>query len=188
MYENHALIAANEDLPFNAQAILDFILVGTNLKMAFAKVGGQNTFVILPVDKKPSGGMTISKMVTEINNLIQGYDPSQPDVLDVEAVAGAVSDVSKAANTKPSQDTNAPNIDYKNINVALRQAFLLLSTGKPTEYALEIDVDLTDLFPKDQSFINVGKLSLSVWNTKRDSIISRMNIVDIQKLLNQPAQ
>ena len=53
---------------------------------------------------------------------------------------------------------------------------------KALEYALEIDVMLDGVFPK-QTFIDVERLSLMVWNTKRSKILSTMNIVDVDKLL-----
>ena len=75
-----------------------------------------------------------------------------------------------------------PNLDFNKIKIRLKQAFLLLMTGHQLEYALEIDVMLDGVFPK-QTFIDVERLSLMVWNTKRSKILSAMNIVDVDKLL-----
>ena len=55
-------------------------------------------------------------------------------------------------------------------------------TGHQLGYALEIDVMLDGVFPS-QAFIDVERLSLMVWNTRRAKILSTMNIVDVEKML-----
>ena len=179
-------VQGTNDLTFNVQADLDFTLIGTKLKMAFSKIGGENAFVILPGELQTTEGMTIGEMVDAINQFGKDYDPSMTSDLTKDKVEGAVTDVSTAAAKKSGNDADiqaiADSLDFNKIKIRLKQAFLLLMTGHQLEYALEIDVMLDGVFPK-QTFIDVERLSLLVWNTKRSKILSTMNIVDVDKLL-----
>lgn len=179
-------VQGTNDLTFNVQADLDFTLIGTKLKMAFSKIGGENAFVILPGELQTTEGMTIGEMVDAINQFGKDYDPSMTSDLTKDKVEGAVTDVSTAAAKKSGNDADiqaiADSLDFNKIKIRLKQAFLLLMTGHQLEYALEIDVMLDGVFPK-QTFIDVERLSLMVWNTKRSKIRSAMNIVDVDKLL-----
>ena len=179
-------VQGTNDLTFNVQADLDFTLIGTKLKMAFSKIGGENAFVILPGELQTTEGMTIGEMVDAINQFGKDYDPSMTSDLTKDKVEGAVTDVSTAAAKKSGNDADiqaiADSLDFNKIKIRLKQAFLLLMTGHQLEYALEIDVMLDGVFPK-QTFIDVERLSLMVWNTKRRKILSAMNIVDVDKLL-----
>lgn len=179
-------VQGTNDLTFNVQADLDFTLIGTKLKMAFSKIVGENAFVILPGELQTTEGMTIGEMVDAINQFGKDYDPSMTSDLTKDKVEGAVTDVSTAAAKKSGNDADiqaiADSLDFNKIKIRLKQAFLLLMTGHQLEYALEIDVMLDGVFPK-QTFIDVERLSLMVWNTKRSKILSAMNIVDVDKLL-----
>ena len=179
-------VQGTNDLTFNVQADLDFTLIGTKLEMAFSKIGGENAFVILPGELQTTEGMTIGEMVDAINQFGKDYDPSMTSDLTKDKVEGAVTDVSTAAAKKSGNDADiqaiADSLDFNKIKIRLKQAFLLLMTGHQLEYALEIDVMLDGVFPK-QTFIDVERLSLMVWNTKRSKILSTMNIVDVDKLL-----
>lgn len=179
-------VQGTNDLTFNVQADLDFTLIGTKLKMAFSKIGCENAFVILPGELQTTEGMTIGEMVDAINQFGKDYDPSMTSDLTKDKVEGAVTDVSTAAAKKSGNDADiqaiADSLDFNKIKIRLKQAFLLLMTGHQLEYALEIDVMLDGVFPK-QTFIDVERLSLMVWNTKRSKILSTMNIVDVDKLL-----
>ena len=179
-------VQGTNDLTFNVQADLDFTLIGTKLKMAFSKIGGENAFVILPGELQTTEGMTIGEMVDAINQFGKDYDPSMTSDLTKDKVEGAVTDVSTAAAKKSGNAADiqaiADSLDFNKIKIRLKQAFLLLMTGHQLEYALEIDVMLDGVFPK-QTFIDVERLSLMVWNTKRSKILSTMNIVDVDKLL-----
>lgn len=175
------LAIAGNDLTFNAQAALTFTLINTNLVALFKKEGDTNTFLVTPTDEKPSGGMTIAEMIEDINKMLQNYDPAA-QTLNADDVANAVKDANDASKKKSAADAatedSLEDIDYKSIKVELRQAFLLLTTGKPIEYAFEIDVDISTLFPSGQTFFNVQKLSLGFWNTKKKSVLERMGIID----------
>ena len=179
-------VQGTNDLTFNVQADLDFTLIGTKLKMAFSKIGGENAFVILPGELQTTEGMTIGEMVDAINQFGKDYDPSMTSDLTKDKVEGAVTDVSTAAAKKSGNDADiqaiADSLDFNKIKIRLKQAFLLLMTGHQLEYALEIRNMLDGVFPK-QTFIDVERLSLMVWNTKRSKILSAMNIVDVDKLL-----
>ena len=39
-------VQGTNDLTFNVQADLDFTLIGTKLKMAFSKIGGENACLV----------------------------------------------------------------------------------------------------------------------------------------------
>lgn len=177
---------AGNDLTFNAQAALTFTLINTNLVALYKKEGSTNTFLVTPADQAPSGGMTIAKMIDDINNMLHNYEPTAP-ALSADDVASAVKDVNDASKKKGAADElkedSLGDIDFKNINVELKQAFLLLTTGKPIEYAFAIDVDISQLFPSGQTFFNVQKLSLGFWNTNRKSVLERMGIIDFNDYL-----
>ena len=175
--------AAN-DLTFNVQAELDFTLIGTKLKMAFSKIGGTNAFIVMPTEID-SEGMTIKEMVKAINDFGKGYDPSMQSDLDEGKVEQAVKDVSDATAQK-TENAELKALNFDTITVKLRQAFLLLMTGKKMEYALEIDVLLDGVLPA-QTFVNVEKLSVMVWNTNRAKILDKMDIIDVEKLLEENA-
>lgn len=170
--------AVGEKLAFHAQAAITFELVNTNLVALYKKDGENNTFLVIPTDKEPSGGMTIADMVKDINAFLQKFDSSAAPI-NADDVANAVKDVNDASN-KGSQE-NPPV--YESINVELRQAFLYLSTGKPVEYGFELDVDISGLFPPDMSVFKVNKLSIGVWNTDRKKILERMNIIEVDTYL-----
>ena len=179
-------VGGENDLTFNVQASLDFTLIGTKLKMAFSKIGKENAFVILPGELQSAEGMTIKEMVEAINQFGKDYDPSMTSDLTQDKVEGAVTDVSSAATKKTGNEADIRavenGLDFNKIKIRLNQAFLLLMTGHQLEYALEIDVMLDGVFPS-QAFIDVERLSLMVWNTRRAKILSTMNIVDVEKML-----
>ena len=83
-------VQGTNDLTFNVQADLDFTLIGTKLKMAFSKIGGENAFVILPGELQTTEGMTIGEMVDAINQFGKDYDPSMTSDLTKDKVEGAV--------------------------------------------------------------------------------------------------
>ena len=171
-------------LQFNAQAAVTFTLVGTNLVALYRKEGTNNTFLVIPTDKASNGGMSIKKMIDDINSFLKGYDPGAVQ-LDPAEVAQAVKDVDEASRKETTDQEILPaaDFDYESITVELRQAFLYLKTGQPVEYAFELDVDTSSLFPKEMTFFNVKKLSMGVWNTDRETILARMGIIDFDTYL-----
>lgn len=170
--------AVGEKLAFHAQAAITFELVNTNLVALYKKDGENNTFLVIPTDKEPSGGMTIADMVKDINTFLQRFDSSATPI-NADDVTNAVKDVNDASNNGSQEN---PPV-YESINVELRQAFLYLSTGKPVEYGFELDVDISGLFPPDISLFKVNKLSIGVWNTDREKILERMNIIEVDTYL-----
>ncbi|MCC8109081.1 MAG: hypothetical protein LIQ30_08570 [Planctomycetes bacterium] len=177
----YELSAPSEELVFNAQAALTFTLINTNLVALFKKEGSTNTFLVLPTDKTPSGGMSIKDMVADINKMMKGYDPKAAEIKDTDVVA-AVKDAEEASKKSGTENKDS-NVDYLALRVELRQAFLYLQTGKKVEYAFEIDVDASELFPKDVTFFNVRKLAVGFWNTNRKSILERMGFADFDAYL-----
>lgn len=112
-------VQGTNDLTFNVQADLDFTLIGTKLKMAFSKIGGENAFVILPGELQTTEGMTIGEMVDAINQFGKDYDPSMTSDLTKDKVEGAVTDVSTAAAKKSGNDADiqaiADSLDFNKI-------------------------------------------------------------------------
>lgn len=167
----------------NIQAGLSFKLIGTSLMAMFARVDGKNTFLVIPTDQGDNEGMSIKEIVGEINNLLKGFDPSASG-LDAKALEDSIKDVGEAGS---KQGAAKPAFDPESIKICLKQAFLLLSPGNPVEYAIQLNVDFSSIFPQGQSFFNVEKLSLAVWNTDRVKILSRMDITDIPTYLKDNA-
>lgn len=174
-----ALLTANTPTT-NTLAAITFELVNTNLVALYKKDGDKNTFLVIPTDTEPSGGMTIEKMISDINAFLRKNNPDAAQIKS-DDVANAVKDVNNASCKNNTSPKNEP--DYKSINVELRQAFLYLPAGEPIEYAFELDVDISGLFPKDVSLFRVNKLSVGVWNTDRKKILDRMNLIDVDTYL-----
>lgn len=172
------LAAASPD-GLNLQASLAFSLIGTRLTASFSKIGDKKIFLVIPVDEKPNDGMSIRDMVNQVNEMIKGYGDTSTSI-DAGAIEQGVSDVAEAGKKKGANDLA---LDPKSIKVCLKQAFLLFSSGESVEYALQITIDAGEVFPKGQSFFNVETLSFCVWNTDRAKILSRMDIVNIEKYL-----
>ncbi|MDE6844566.1 MAG: hypothetical protein K2J99_02195 [Lachnospiraceae bacterium] len=167
---------------FHAQAAITFELVNTNLVALYKKDGNNNTFLVIPTDKEPSGGMTIADMIDDINSFLKRFSSEFVEI-DAGAVTDAVKEVKNASTRTSTQPPQQDSPDYQSIKVELRQAFLYLSTEKSVEYGFELDVDVRGLFPSEMSLFNVKKLSLSIWNTERKKILERMNIITVDTYL-----
>lgn len=166
----------------NMQASLGFTLVGTNLFALFQKKDNVNTFLIRPTDNQPTEGMTIKQMVDEVNALIHGVNPESGG-LDADSIQTSIADVAEASKTNPNDSLES--INWEDIKVCLKQAFLYLSTGAQVEYALQITVDISKLFPAGQSFFNVSGLSLGIWNTSREKVLKRMDLISVDDCLKE---
>lgn len=174
-------ITANGAL--SMQAGIGFTLVGTNLYALFQRKDGANTFLVMPTDHEPSGGMTIAEMVDEINNLLNGAAPGS-GTLNSEDIHTAASDVADASK-KEGSNVQLSEIDWKSIKVCLKQAFLYLTKGQSAEYALSINFDTSVLFPAGQSFFNVSGLTIGIWNTERKKVLERMDLLSVDECLKE---
>ncbi len=167
-------------LTTNTLAAITFELVNTNLVALYKKEGDKNTFLVIPTDTEPSGGMTIEDMINDINAFLQEKNPGAAQIKS-DDVANAVKDVNNASCKNGTSLEHEP--DYMRIKVELRQAFLYLPAGGSIEYAFELDVNISELFPKNVSLFRVNKLSVGVWNTDRKKILDRMNLIDVDTYL-----
>jgi hypothetical protein len=163
--------------PMNFQVKLTFSLMKTPLTVAFQKNGTTNTFLLTPTDAQ-GPDMKVNEMIADVNKLLKVFDDSTP-TLDQEMFEKSLLDISNTV-CKGNPDTILP----AEISIHLEQAFILHQTGKPLEYAFMIAVDTSDMFPSEYSIFNVDKLSISVWSTKREKVLRRMELQSIETLLD----
>ena len=131
--------------------------------------------LVMPTDEVAGTGMKIAEMIGDINKLM-GKNPQDAGALKQEDVTGQLQAL------KPNS-----GVDFTQISVCLRQAFLHYRSNAPAgekaEYAISIAVDASGLLPADMGLINVGRLTLSVWNTRRPFVLERMELKDNSALL-----
>lgn len=141
--------------------------------------------LVIPTDS-PKGGMTITELIDGVNQMIKDFSDSSEQVNR--------DDVQKKIDLVSSGGV------LNKIKVELRQIFLYrkqVETYEPkpdgtydipptkTEKSLEYAVNfiITSEITKSTVF-NINTISLAVWNTSRPKIINRMQLGDIDNLLN----
>lgn len=156
----------------------EITLLRTPLLAAVQKQGTDGFEVlVMPTDEVAGPGMTIAEMIADVNKLM-GKATGDAGALKEDEVTGQLA----ALNSK-----NAGAIQWDQISICLRQAFLRYRStapeGQKTEYAISIVVDASQLLPQDMGLVNIGRLSLSVWNTTRPLVLERMALKDNNALL-----
>lgn len=164
------------------QASLGFTLIGTEFYALYQKDGDKNTFLVMPTKSdNPGSGMSIAKMVEEINKLIKGVTKKE-NTLDSTAIENSIEDVVNASQEGETKEK--AGIEWDSITIYLEQAFLYLETGVSPEYAFSIRIDTSLLFG-DNTFFNVSGLTLGFWNTNRKKVLERMSLQDVESALKE---
>ena len=132
--------------------------------------------LLIPTDNIAGNGMSIEKMIEEINKL-SGKKEGGEQALDANKVTEQLS-------------TLNPNsgVNWKEIRIILNQAFLYYkkdSTNSSVKYAISITVNAKELLPSDMGLINLDYLTLSVWNTTRPNVLARMGLLSNTDLLGE---
>jgi len=173
--------------PINIMASISFTLIGANLMAGFRKSDSGIEFLLTPTNQDTNNGMTIDEMVTEVNTLITGQDPNAPQMKSADIKA------SLDALQKEGKQASPPAINPSAIRIKLQQAFLYYSyvpsadgktvTSSNLEYAFQLVIITTGLFPEKMSLFNLREVSFAVWNTKRKTILAQMSMFDIKEYL-----
>lgn len=142
--------------------------------------------LIMPTDS-PKGGMSITELIDGVNQMIKDFSDTGEKVNE--------------ADVKEKIDMVCSGGVLSKIKVELRQIFiyrkqvdtyLLNAEGKygdkpdKVEKSLEYAVNfvITSQISNNTVF-NITSVSLAIWNTARPKIVDRMELGDINKLLNE---
>lgn len=165
----------------NVLAFVDLTILNCNLKgvYQYQVIKGQNgedekktKILVMPTDPEAQS-MTLTELVTEINNIIESFGGGQKV-------------------TEESMKSTLESLGLKNladIQVQIRQLFVYVDSSsikansKPCEYAFNF-VILNPVHPDESlKLFNIKSLGIAVYNTNRQKIIERMQLEDINQLL-----
>lgn len=165
----------------NVLAFVDLTILKCSLKgvYQYQVIKGQNgedekktKILIMPTDPEAQS-MTLTELVTEINNIIQSFGGGQKV-------------------NEESMKSTLESLGLKNladIQVQIRQLFVYVDSSsiqansKPCEYAFNF-VILNPVHPDESlKLFNIKSLGIAVYNTNRQKIIERMQLEDINQLL-----
>jgi hypothetical protein len=142
-------------------------------------------YLLLPT-ATPSSGMSIADLINDVRNLVVQLGGQPADDLG-DKVTKSLESTGAAGSTALEQ-----------IRVQLQQAFLYHSseevfqksgetfpatpttTKKDFEYAFTLRISSTF---KPSSIISLASISISIWNTKRQDVLKRMQLGSIAQLL-----
>ena len=150
----------------NLMAGLKFTLLGTELTAGFLKDDkGEHIFVYQDVSST-NEGITIEQLITDVKTLMGKSSGDE--------VSGLSSDeISK----KLSPAVKSP-LDIGAIRVVLHTVYLDIMNPKEgestVEYAFRLDIKADGLIPKEVKLINVGSITLAVWNTTNEEVTKQL--------------
>ena len=141
--------------------------------------------LVMPTDS-PKGGMTITELIDGVNQMIKDFSDTGEKVNE--------------ADVKEKIDMVCSGGVLSKIKVELRQIFIYRKqvdtylqnaegkygdkpdkVEKSLEYAVNFVITSTI---SNNTVFNITSVSLAVWNTARPKIVDRMELGDINKLLN----
>lgn len=160
----------------NVLAFVDLTILKCNLKGVYQyqviKDEKKTKILVMPTDPEAQS-MTLTELVTEINNIIQSFGDGQKV-------------------NEESMKSTLESLGLKNladIQVQIRQLFVYVDSSsiqansKPCEYAFNF-VILNPVHPDESlKLFNIKSLGIAVYNTNRQKIIERMQLEDINQLL-----
>lgn len=156
------------------QAGVNFGLLGTHLVAAFGKDTDGIKLLVMPTDTE-APWITIGQIVKDINTLL-----GKP-VIEEKDISAKLEDLAK--------ESGSSGFDVNKIAFKLSTVFLFYQKTageKPTsatEYAFSLEVDLSKVMgDKPIGLISMDSAFFSIWNTDRDSILSRMKIFDFKSI------
>jgi hypothetical protein len=139
---------------------LKFGLFGAELTAGYKKEGDINQLFISPSDAADNDGITIAKLITDIETLL-GCDPGKSGI-DETAV--------KAALNPENKNDQATADGWSSLKIKLQTVYLkknwnpAKTSDAVTAFALRFDVDAQHLLPTSVSFIEVKSLTFAVWS------------------------
>ncbi|CAH1199334.1 MULTISPECIES: hypothetical protein [Paenibacillus] len=160
----------------NVLAFVDLTILNCSLKGVYqyevTKDEKKTKILVMPTDPEAQS-MTLTELVTEINNIIQSFGGGQKV-------------------NEESMKSTLESLGLKNladIQVQIRQLFVYVDSSsiqansKPCEYAFNF-VILNPVHPDESlKLFNIKSLGIAVYNTNRQKIIERMQLEDINQLL-----
>ncbi len=159
---------------------IDFDLLKTNINGIFSKTDNGFRILVAPTDCNESRGVSFGEMIEEMKGALgSGGDTNQ--------IEGSLKEL--ASSSDSSSDQKA--FDVNKLRFELRQTFLYIENEKTAEegeaktnaeYALSIYVDFSEAL-KSLGFLKLNAVFLSVWNTKRITVLEKMGMGDFEKLL-----
>ncbi|MDR3600776.1 MAG: hypothetical protein P4L49_09900 [Desulfosporosinus sp.] len=151
-------------------AAINLTLFNTDLSAVYQSETTGTKILVIPTDE-PKGGMKLTEILAEVNNMINKFTGSSSKVSE--------DDIKKTLN-----DFGLSS--FESIRIELRQVFFYYETAtKNLEYALSIRIT-DDIKPGEElsKLFTVKSLSFSIWSTKRQKILDRMQLGDISALLS----
>lgn len=150
----------------------NFTLLGGKFMAAFEKRENGYSILVTPTDAE-SKGMRINEIISEINALISGTGAA----LEAKDIEDKLKEVSEAS-ADPKRPTK---FDITSLLIRLRQVFLYYQStdAKKLEYAFSLEIDASDCFGTSLGIVGLDNVFFSIWNTKREKVLERMKIVDI---------
>lgn len=161
-----------------------FELLGTNLSASYKKEGENYEILVAPNTLEKNNGISIEEMIAQVNSLINGVDPSAPQV-DSAEIENQIKSSSEAAGN---------GIDIKKLRVILDMAYLYIKSekapgaataDKTIEYAFSLIIDAKEVIPQDITFINIDSVTLAVWSTNRSKVIEKMALFNPNEYVKQ---
>lgn len=176
--------AANDTAKPSINAGIRFKVLNTSLSASYehsAEGAGEQavtkTKVLILPTEAPNGGMSIAEMVAAVNAMIEKFS-GKTSTLTAEDITEKMAGLGLG--------------DIAAIQVELRQVFLYIihekkGSGEPVktmEYALSIRITTpVSPDPSLKALFDIESVQFSLWNTTRDKILARMQLGDIDKLL-----
>lgn len=156
------------------QAGIRFGLLGTHLVAAFGKDTEGIKLLVMPTDTE-APWITVGQIVKDINKLL---GKSVIEEKDISEKLGGL-----------AQESGGAGFDVNKIGFKLSTVFLFYqktageTPSSATEYAFSLEVDLSKVMgDKPIGLISMDSAFFSIWNTDRDSILSRMKIFDFNSI------
>ncbi len=178
--DTHTALTDENKTVTNIQVGAGFTLLKANFTAAFERNADGYRILILPKDGEESEGMTIHEIVQEISDMMSNTSTT----ID----AKALEDGMKNALENSVDDDKKSLFKVDEIKIKIKQAFLYVDgkTGGKTEveFAFSLLVDMSGFMPGIK-LINIEDIYLSIWNTTREKILSRMELGSIKELLDK---
>lgn len=165
-----------------ANAGLRFTLLGKKYLAAFEKgaAAGDISFVIMPDPTEQVEVCSLSKLCEGLNGVVKGVSGSSDDVFDATQMGEQI---------KQYTSSQENVTDDGDLNVTVRQLFLYIhkqgDNPLDVQYAISLSLDLSEIGLNLGDVVSMDSVWVSLWNTGFENIIDKMEIEDIEKLIQQ---
>lgn len=182
---------------------VNFDLLKTNLAAAFEKDDNGSRILLSPTKVTEPSTVTFEEMLKEFKEVLGMSDEDSKKIgttldslatkkegskfnlnkIKVQLLAAFLykdmpvqSKEGDGKNTNPVVNDGNENVnkDEKNTSPVTEES--------TTEYAFAISLDMSEALP-DLGFVKLNSLSIAVWNTEREAVLSQIGIGSIAKML-----